>query len=502
MPGVGDLVATLSVNNAPWSKGLSTAKSQFSGFSSGISSAIAPLVGILGGVWGGSAAVSAYSESLANARKLEAVLSATGGAAGLTGQEIADYAAELQAATNFEDDATVGAAAMLAAFTNIRGDVFKDALAGAQDLTAIMGGDLESNIKLLGKALNDPAEGLAKLSRAGVQFTEEQTAQISALQASGDILGAQGIILDTLKGKFGGAAAATADPMKQLANTVGDVAENIGSLLLPMISVGADALTDLLGVVVGGGDSFKAFGIEAAVQLSHIGSYVLLTATNWELAFVQIGAETSHFFTEALPAYFQWFQDNALNIGETFATNYVKIYENMGKNIGSVMREVWDFISSGGRNAINITFTSLSDGFINTIGALPDVPARVVGDYEKSLKESIDAQAENIATSIDEQRKSLEEKFSPLKKVPGAGASADLEEFGKAEKEKSTKAAKELDNKATLQGSTEAAAAFTRGLGGSGKNMEKIAQQSLSTEQQILAAIKDGKSSPLKLGKV
>lgn len=472
MASIGDLVANLGVNTAPWSQGLGKARNQFSSFTSGISSMIAPLAATIGGVWGVKSSVSAYSEALTQARKLESVLQATGGAAGLTSQQIADYAGELQSVTNFEDDATVGAAAMLASFTNIKGDVFKDALAAAADLTAVMGGDLQTNVKLLGKALNDPAEGLAKLARAGIQFTESQTAQIAALQASGDMLGAQGIILDVVQNKFGGAAKATADPLTQLSNTVGDVAENIGSAFLPAISVGAEALTGLLGTVVGGADAFKEFGIEAAVQLSHIGAYVLLTATNWELAFVQIGAETSHFFTESLPAYFKWFQDNALNIAVTFGSNYVKIYENIGSNIKSVMTEVWDYVKSGGTDAINFTMTDLRDGFINTIGALPDVPARVVGDYEKSLQASIEAQAESIGESIDAQRKSLEEKFSPLKTAPVAG-NTDFEEFGKAEKEKTAKAAKDLSNKAALQGSSEAASILLRGVGGGAKS-EKL----------------------------
>ncbi len=50
----------------------------------------------------------------------------------------------------------------------------------------------------LGKALNNPIEGISALSRVGVAFTDEQKEQIKVLQESGDIMGAQGIILKEL----------------------------------------------------------------------------------------------------------------------------------------------------------------------------------------------------------------------------------------------------------------------------------------------------------------
>lgn len=487
MGGIGDLVANLAINKAPWTSNLAGARKEFSTFSSGISSGIGSLTGLLAGAFGVKVSLNAFSESLEASRKLEAVLQATGGAAGLSGQQIADYAGELQSMTNFEDDATVAAAASLAAFTNIRGETFFSAIDAAADLSSVMGGDLQSNVELVGKALNNPTEGLAKLARSGVQFTTAQEEQIKTLQKSGDMLGAQGVILDAIAGKFGGAAKATADPMKQLANTVGDVAENIGAALLPSVTVGVNALSELLGTVAGGGDTFKDFGIEAAVQLSSIGQYLVLSGTQAELTFTQMTENASHFFTEALPRYFEWFKDNGLNILTTFGTNWLQIHKNIADNIGQSMRELWAYIASGGTDQMEMAWKPLTDGFINTINALPDIPDRVVTEFEKSLAQSIEDQGNEIAESQAAFRKKMEDQFSPLKaSVAGTAASDELADFTDAEKEKKTPHTKP-QNTAALIGSSQAASMVLKGLTG-GQDGEQAEQKKTNTKLDKLIA--------------
>lgn len=489
MAGIGDLVANLAVNKGNWSTNLNSAKTEFSTFSSGISSGLGKVAGLFATTFGVKVSVDAYSESLTQARKLESVLRSTGGAAGLSGQEIADYSAELQRMTNFEDDATVGAAAILAGFKNIKGDVFKEALASAQDLTAVIGGDLDSNVKLLGKALSNPTEGLAKLSRAGVQFTTEQQAQIAALQESGDMLAAQGIIMNTVAGQFGGAAQATADPMKQLSNTIGDVAENVGSLLVPMISVGANAISDLLGVVVGGGESFKSLGIEAAVQLSSVGQYLVFAGTQAELFFVQIGEGATHFFTAAMPEYLNWFSSNWQEIFVTIGSNTLTVFENLAGNIRSVMTEVWDYIASGGKNKMELSWTPLTKGFINTVESLPDIPDRVVTEFEKSLAQSIEDQGNLIAESQAEMRAKLEKQFSPLNGVAKVNQ-GEFSDLAKPEKEKAAKPPKETFS-ASLFGSSQAASVMFKGLTG-GSTDPQLSEMKIQTQiqKQTLEATK------------
>jgi len=245
---VGDLVATLGMNTSPWSSAIAGARSTLDRFKQDAVSGLGQLkqamstlslgsVGgaILGGglLVGASKAVSMFTEAEQAGKKLEAVLKATGGAAGLSSKELMEYAGDLQKVTNFGDDATVAGMAVLATFTQIKGDVFKDAVASAQDLSAVMGQDLQSSMVQIGKALNDPIKGMTALRRVGVSFTEEQQRQIANLQKQGDLTGAQRMILAELNTEFGGSAKAMADPIMQAKEAMGDLAERIGAILKP-----------------------------------------------------------------------------------------------------------------------------------------------------------------------------------------------------------------------------------------------------------------------------
>lgn len=179
-------------------------------------------------------------------RKLAAVLTATGGAAGYSAAELRKYASELQSVTNFGDEATIDAMAVLATFTQVRGPIFKQTVAAAQDMSAVLGTDLKAAMLQVGKAMNDPIAGLTALRRSGVSFTQQQREQIRTLVQSGDILGAQRVILAEVNKEFGGAAKAMADPATQMKNAWGDLKEKVGDVFMML---GATLAKTLLPVV-------------------------------------------------------------------------------------------------------------------------------------------------------------------------------------------------------------------------------------------------------------
>ena len=131
MAGIGDLVATLSMDNRGFVRGAKQSESIASSLASKLSSSFGSIATSVAGAFALGSMISGTKEAVAAENKLVAVLSATGSAANLSASEIKDYAAQLQATTNFEDDATVSAAALLASFTNIKGDVFKQTLTDA-----------------------------------------------------------------------------------------------------------------------------------------------------------------------------------------------------------------------------------------------------------------------------------------------------------------------------------------------------------------------------------
>ena len=168
------------------------------------------------------------------AAQLEARVKSTGQVAGFTAEQLLQLAKDFQSVTSFGDEAIATAETLLLSFTNIRGDNFTKTTAAVLDMATALGTDLGSAATTVGKALNDPIKGLTALQRAGVQFSAQQRILIKQLVETGDVAGAQGVILDTLQKKFGGSAAAERDTfggaIKALKESFGDLLEGKGGL--------------------------------------------------------------------------------------------------------------------------------------------------------------------------------------------------------------------------------------------------------------------------------
>ncbi|MBX6323494.1 MAG: phage tail length tape measure family protein, partial [Rhodospirillaceae bacterium] len=118
-------------------------------------------------------------------RRLEAVLRAAGFASGLTARQIADFAEQMEASTLASAESVEDAAAVLATFRSVSGETFTRALRLAQDLAAVFGQDLRASATQLGKALEEPVQGLSALRRVGVSFTASQRDLIQSLVETG-----------------------------------------------------------------------------------------------------------------------------------------------------------------------------------------------------------------------------------------------------------------------------------------------------------------------------
>lgn len=153
----------------------------------------------------------------------------------------------MQGKTIFGDERILNdATAQLLTFTNIAGENFKRTQAVALDLSTVLDGDLKSASIQLGKALNDLVKNLTALSRAGIQFSKEQTATIKTLAETNRLAEAQSQILDELERQYGGQAAAAAQvglgPIQQLKNAWGDFLEQIGAAIMPFATKVSRAL--------------------------------------------------------------------------------------------------------------------------------------------------------------------------------------------------------------------------------------------------------------------
>ncbi len=185
-------------------------------------------------------------------QKVEQAVRSTGMAAGFTAEQLKQMASELQAATAFGDEEILNkVTAQLLTFTNITGENFKRTQEAALNLATVLDGDLQSAAIMLGKALNDPVSNLGALSRAGIQFSDEQEKLIKSLWEAGRAAEAQSIILKELERQYGGQARAMAQTaagqMRQFSNLLGDFKEKLGDLLknflMPLLDIGNKLLS-------------------------------------------------------------------------------------------------------------------------------------------------------------------------------------------------------------------------------------------------------------------
>ncbi|MER2520942.1 MAG: phage tail tape measure C-terminal domain-containing protein [Bdellovibrionales bacterium] len=192
--------------------------------------------------------------------RLQAVLTATGQSSGLTARQIVEFSDGIEKSALVTAEQVQDAAAALATFRSVAGDSFTRALRLAQDMSAVFGQDLHSSVVRLGRALEDPVEGLTALRRVGVVFTQGQREVIKSLAETGQTAEAQKVILDALEAKVGGAGAAEASGVTgashRLAVAWKNMLESIGQT--SVVSGGAEiALRGLSATLEGVTDLFK-----------------------------------------------------------------------------------------------------------------------------------------------------------------------------------------------------------------------------------------------------
>lgn len=166
-------------------------------------------------------------------------------------EQVLGLASSLSEVTRFEDDAIVSGESLLLTFTNIGADIFPQATESMLDLSTAMDQDMQTSAVQLGKALNDPVAGVAALRKVGVQFTDSQQAMIEKMVATGDLAGAQAMILKELQTEFGGSARAAgqtaAGQFEILNNKLGNMKETVGTAVIPFLMTLGGVLLQTLG---------------------------------------------------------------------------------------------------------------------------------------------------------------------------------------------------------------------------------------------------------------
>lgn len=214
---------------------------------------------IAGGVGVGLAALGkvitdslgAAQEALQVEAQTRAALKSTKGIANVTEKDIARLSSTIMNYAAVSDESVREGLNMLLTFKNIRNGVgqnnkmFDQSAHALANLSTVMKTDMRGSSIMLGKALNDPIRGLTAMRRVGIQFTDQQEKQITAMVEASDVAGAQTIILEELNSQFGGQARAVGNtkPWEKFKLAVDEAKEAIGTALLPTLQRLARRLT-------------------------------------------------------------------------------------------------------------------------------------------------------------------------------------------------------------------------------------------------------------------
>ena len=249
--------------------------------------AVAGVAALAGIVKSGFGELQDYQAGFAQA---EAVIKSTGGSAGVTSKHVEDLAGAIQGYSGQTDDSIVAGENLLLTFTNIRNeagkgnDVFDQTTKILADVSQSLGQDTKTSAIQLGKALNDPINGVTALQKVGVTFTAEQKKTIKALVDTGNSAGAQKVILAELTKEFGGSARAFGESgpgqIAKAKRSFEDVTQSIATALLPVIT---KLMTFVNGKLIPGFKSLADFVIRnkaviapLAVVLGTLGATVFL----------------------------------------------------------------------------------------------------------------------------------------------------------------------------------------------------------------------------------
>ena len=202
------------------------------GFAAVIGAIIATLRGLFNFV---SQALTDFDEGAKADEALKSRIESTQGAAGRTFEQLKEQANELQKITLFGDENIQKGQELLLTFTNVRDEILDRTVPAMLDLSTVFGQDVSASAVQLGKALNDPVGGITALRRVGITFSEDQQRMIKSLVDTGDVAGAQTIILQELERQVGGAAKAAAEaglgPFQLIQRRFGEVKESLGGLI-------------------------------------------------------------------------------------------------------------------------------------------------------------------------------------------------------------------------------------------------------------------------------
>ena len=208
--------------------------------------------------------IDAYRTQEVSHAKLSAAIKGT--AQSIDQSRLEKLAADLQKVTTFGDEATIEMMALLTTF-NLTQDQIESLTPRIQNISAIMGTDMQSAAIAVGKAISTANWGA--LTRFGIIIDEDT-------QKSGDFVEIMKAI-DRNTGPAAEELAKGAGAAEQLANEFGDLREVAGEALIPVLKAGVAVLKPMVAVA-------------KAMVDTPLGKAFIIAATGAGLLAVPLGA--------------------------------------------------------------------------------------------------------------------------------------------------------------------------------------------------------------------
>lgn len=261
------------------------------------------------------------------------------------------------------------------------------------------------------------AELKKMISDGKIGLTEMDAALAHLTEGNGIYAGSLDVMANTTAGK-----------MATIKNNVSQALGEVMGVAIEVLQPFGAAIVTLSGSLSAAFASFREPIIYAATAVAwFFGNLITIGQFAWastKLFAVTAFNDIAYWFTDKLPAYLTWFSKNWKQVFWDAGNLIVTVFANIGKNIGSAMKAIWNYIKSGGTTELSFAFVPLLDGFKATVSELPDIPDRAMTELEKSLTAQTEGLGGQLADNFDAMLADAQtkvDKAAPEIKDTGAG---------------------------------------------------------------------------------
>lgn len=257
-------------------------------------------------------------------------------------------------------------------------------------------------------------------------------------------------------------------------------------------------LTGITGVTF---DSIKLFMIDALILgeflFNNFADVSALAFEKTKLAAVTMFADIGHFFTGVIPTWFDWFSSNWSDVFFSAFDLASTVFINLGTNIRKMFASLWDYIKSGFTTSFEINWTPLTEGAVNAVKKLPEIPARAVTELEQKLKNNVGRMGDNLGQKLgDHMVKRREELLGKPPEMPArvnvTGTEVNTGPSGMASATPAAVAKKPVEGVAALnRGSSDATSAIIKAMRGAPvqEKILKVAEKQLVETKRVATSL-------------